>query len=153
MASIDRADPVILGHILVGHRDLHDLLMAVRGSYAAAGSSTPEAVQAVRERLVSLRDHLARHFSQEEAGGYLEESLNRVPRLTRAVKAVLAEHPDLLVELDGLIRGLARPDIPEASWHQAHDDFEAFARHLVAHERNENAIVQEGYNEDLGLTD
>jgi len=70
-----------------------------------------------------------------------------------AVKEVLAEHPGLLAELDALIRGLPRHDISQASWDEANRDFEAFARHLMAHERSENAIVQEGYNEDLGLTD
>jgi hypothetical protein len=26
-----------------------------------------------------------------------------------------------------------------------------FSAHMTAHERSENAVVQEGYNEDLGL--
>lgn len=153
MAAIDRADPIIMGHILVGHRELHDLVAAARAAFPAAGVAPSGTARDVHERLVTLRDHLQRHFAQEESGGHLEESLSRVPRLNGAVRAVLAEHPGLLAEVDALILGLPRPDIPQASWEQAHRDFEAFARHLLAHERNENAIVQEGYNEDLGLTD
>ncbi|MFM8413259.1 MAG: hemerythrin domain-containing protein [Planctomycetota bacterium] len=148
MASIDRADPVIMGHLLAQHRELHDLLV-----HARAGFDDPADGEAVRGRLATLRDHLARHFAQEEQGGYLEESLTRMPRLSRAVRDVLAEHPRLLAELDGLLERLAARDIAAEAWRQAGRDFEAFASHLLAHERNENAVVQEGYNEDLGLAD
>lgn len=153
MAAIDRADPIIMGHILVGHRHLHDLVAAVRAAFQAAGVAATGTAADVHERLVTLRGHLYQHFVQEESGGHLEESLSRVPRLNRAVKAVLAEHPGLLAELDALIRGLPQHDISQASWDEANRDFETFVRHLIAHERSENAVVQEGYNEDLGLTD
>jgi len=153
MPSIERADPVILGHILAEHRAFHEELSAARAAFTSADRSEASGVRAAHACLATLREHLARHFAQEEQGGYLEESLNRVPRLSPAVKAVLADHPALLAELDGLIERLSRPDIPQSSWEQAHRDFDAFAQHLVAHERNENAVVQEGYNEDLGLTE
>lgn len=153
MPSIERADPVILGHILAGHRELHEQVTAARVAFATTSACTEGHVRSARERLASLRDYLGRHFAQEEQGGYLEESLTRMPRLNHAVKAVLADHPALLARLDGLIERLSRPDIRQPSWEQAHRDFDAFAQHLVAHERNENAVVQEGYNEDLGLTE
>lgn len=150
MASIDRADPVIMGHLLAQHRELHDLLVESRAAFAGFAEG---ATATARQRLNELRDHLARHFSQEEQGGYLEESLARMPRLSRAVRDVLAEHPALLGELDGLLERLAARDIGSEAWRQAGCDFEAFASHLLAHERNENAVLQEGYNEDLGLAD
>jgi hypothetical protein len=31
--------------------------------------------------------------------------------------------------------------------------FEQFAANMSAHERDENRVVQEGYNEDLGLVE
>lgn len=152
MASIDRADPVIMGHLLAQHRELHDLLVHARAGFRAGFQAAP-AVEAARDRLATLREHVARHFAQEEQGGYLEESLTRMPRLSRAVRDVLAEHPSLLAELDGLLERLAARDIAAEAWRQAGRDFEAFASRLLAHERNENAVVQEGYNEDLGLAD
>jgi hypothetical protein len=100
---------------------------------------------------VKLREHLRSHFEQEEAGGYMEESIARVPRLAAAVKAVLGDHPVLLVELDRLIELLAVPEGSPAFWERVDRGYEGFARHLVAHEKSENAVVQEGYNEDLGL--
>ena len=147
MASIDRADPAIMGHLLAQHRELHDLLVDARAGLAS------QAYAAARERLVTLRDHLSQHFQQEEQGGFLEESLTRMPRLAADVRKVLADHPRLLAELDGSINCLSAEDIGRDAWRQAGHDFEAFASHLLAHERSENAVVQEGYNEDLGFVD
>lgn len=151
MASLDRADPVIMGHILAQHRELHEQLVAVRTALAASAPPERPAVLAAREALRRLSAYLHRHFTQEEAGGFLEESISRMPRLSPAVKAVLAEHPVLLGELDRLIETVATAHISPLSWQQAGRDFDCFADHLAAHERNENAVVQEGYNEDLGL--
>ena len=152
MAAIDRPDPAIMGHLLAQHRELHDLLVEARDAFAATNHATA-AVAAAHHRLTSLRKHLVRHFSQEEEGGFLEESLARMPRLAAAAREVLAEHPDLLGELDGLLETLTARDIDGGVWRQAGHDFEVFASHLLAHERNENAVVQQGYNEDLGLVD
>lgn len=144
MATHDRTDPVILGHILAQHRDLHGQLAAARLGFAAGPAEA-------RGALVALREHLAAHFLQEERGGFLEDSIARLPRLAAAATATLREHPGLLAELDRLIECLAAPDIQPSSWVRAGRDFEEFCGHLVAHERNENAVVQEGFNEDLGL--
>lgn len=153
MTSFDRPDPVIMEHILAQHRELHAQIMAVRSALAEPGPPDEIRVRRVRESLAALRGHLGGHFAQEEAGGFLEESITRMPRLAKAMKAVLDEHPGLLVELDQLIEMLGRVDIPSGTWGQAAHDFEQFSQHLVAHERNENAVVQAGYNEDLGLVD
>lgn len=144
MPASDRTDPVILGHILAQHRELHGQIVAVRGAFAAGPA-------AARAALAALRDHLAAHFRQEEQGGFLEESIARMPRLSTAAAAVLGEHPRLLAEIDGLVARLDERDLPAASWGRAACDFEEFCTHLLAHERNERVVVQEGYNEDLGL--
>jgi hypothetical protein len=151
MASIDRADPVIMGHLLVQHRELHDLLMEARGAFEQPAGEVALADAAAR--LGALRQHLARHFEQEERGGFMEESLSRMPRLAAAVREVMGEHPALLADLDRLLKRLAARDSGEEAWRQAGHAFEAFASRLLAHERNENAVVQEGYNEDLGFVD
>lgn len=144
MTPQHRTDPVILGHILAQHRELHERILAVRAAFAAGPT-------AARAELDTLREHLAAHFRQEERGGFLEESITRLPRLAPAASGLLREHAALLAEVDGLLDRLAAPDIPAAAWARAGRDFEDFCGHLLAHERNENAVVQEGYNEDLGL--
>jgi hypothetical protein len=155
MSPIDRADPAILGHLLAQHRELHTLVSAVHArldDVAAASSATGQAAS-LRQPLQALRDYLYGHFQQEERGGFIEESLARIPRLADAAKGVLAEHPRLLEELDRLIESLPVADISRLQRADLEAGFERFCHHLLTHERNENAVVQEGYNEDLGLAD
>ena len=151
MLPAGRVDPVILGHLLGQHRDLHARLLALRADFAAATASPP--LDAIRRRLVDLRDHLGEHFGQEEKGGFLEESIARMPRLSAAAREVVAEHPQLLAELDALLAALPVGDIREEAWQAAGCRFATFTDHLLAHERNENAVVQQGYNEDFGFGD
>jgi hypothetical protein len=151
MISSNRIDPVIHEHILSQHRELHARLMAVRLAFAETCAPDRPRLQGMREGLADLRDHLRRHFEQEECGGFMEESIARMPRLAAAARQVVGEHPRLLAELDGLLESLAVRDIRPESWQEAGRGFAAFAEHLLAHERNENAVVQDGYNEDFGL--
>jgi hypothetical protein len=162
MASMNRSDPVILGHVLAEHRDLFHLMHSVQSRFATAGllgSPSPEHRADVLESLHHLREHLGDHFAQEELGGFLEESMTRIPRLSAAVRSIIAQHPSLLAELDRVIEQLTIVEksggvaAGAKSWPAAVHAFEAFAAHMAAHERSENAVVQEGYNEDLGLVE
>ena len=151
MASIDRSDPVILGHVLAEHRDLFHLMLAVRSSLAAAGPLPLERREDVLAAMHELRDHLRDHFAQEEQGGFLEESVTRIPRLSAAVQSILGQHPGLLAELDRVIGDLESSHVDHGVWARIDRNFASFSAHMTAHERSENAVVQAGYNEDLGL--
>ena len=162
MASMNRSDPVILGHVLTEHRDLFHLMHSVQSRFATAGlrgSPSPEHRADVLESLHHLREHLGDHFAQEELGGFLEEAMTRMPRLSAAVRSIVAQHPALLAELDRVIDELTIVEksggfaAKAKSWSAAVHAFEAFAAHMAAHERSENMVVQEGYNEDLGLVE
>ena len=153
MLPSGRVDPVILGHLLGQHRDLHARLLALRADFAAEHAAAQPPLAAIRDRLLDLRDHLRDHFEQEEKGGFLEESIARMPRLSGAAREVVAEHPRLLAELDTLLESLPTRDIPREVWEVAVRCFADFTDHLLAHERNENAVVQQGYNEDFGFGD
>lgn len=153
MKATDRSDPVILGHVLGEHRELHAAIAAVR-CLLEKGAGSPEAcIDELVAALNALRGHLADHFAKEERGGFLEESVARVPRLSRAVAAIMADHPRVLAEIDALIESVPTTAMPREAWRSCGEGFERFAGHLVNHERNENSVVQEGYNEDLGLVD
>jgi hypothetical protein len=153
MIPSGRVDPVILGHLLGQHRDLHARLLALRADFAPEHDAGHPPVKAIRGRLEELRDHLRDHFVQEEQGGFLEESIARMPRLSVAAREVVAEHPRLLAELDTLLEKLPGRDVRDESWDEAVHGFAVFTEHLLAHERNENAVVQQGYNEDFGFGD
>ena len=152
MTGLDRSDPVILGHVLAEHRDLFRLMQAVREQFASGGPSTDARRADLTAAIRSLRNHLASHFVQEERGGFLEESVTRVPRLSAMVRSILSQHPALLEELDRLI-ALVVAAADAEGWCRAERAFAAFAERMHAHERLENTVVQEGYNEDLGLVD
>lgn len=153
MAMTDRPDPIILGHVLAEHRELFTRMQELKSAFSAAQPTTAAGADEVRTALAQLREHLRVHFEQEESGGFLEESIARMPRLAPAATAIMREHPALLAQLDALMKTLAGGDISGETWARAGRDFERFAITMQAHERNENAVVQEGYNEDLGLLD
>ena len=159
MALMNRSDPVILGHLLAEHRDLFHLMHSVQLAFAMAGQPRPESRADVLESLHHLREHLGDHFAQEELGGFLEEAMTRMPRLSAAVRSIVAQHPALLAELDRVIDDLTIVEksgggaAGAKSWSAAVHAFEAFAANMAAHERSENMVVQEGYNEDLGLVE
>jgi hypothetical protein len=155
MASIDRPDPVILGHVLAEHRELFAQMSAVRSALAGGGDGvpTPSRAEAIVAALQSLREHLRSHFEQEETGGFMEESIARMPRLSGAVKAILRQHPSLLAELDALIESVSTRNLSPEDWIRAGRAFEQFSANMAVHERDENRVVQEGYNEDLGLVE
>jgi hypothetical protein len=153
MASIDRSDPIILGHLLAEHRELFMRMQAVRTALADRQPPTARRFADLRAGLQELREHLRAHFAQEEQGGFMEESIARMPRLAPAAAAIMRQHPALLAELDALIERLSGGDISAEAWARAGHDFDHFSATMTAHERSENAVVQEGYNEDLGLLD
>lgn len=153
MVSFSRIDPVVLGHLLAEHRELHGRLLALRAEFAQPRDPDGAAMESLGCQLRGLREHLARHFAQEECGGHLEESIARMPRLSPAARAVVADHPRLLAELDALLERLAVRDIRGNAWGEAAGAFALFTEHLLDHERNENDVLQQGYNEDFGLPD
>jgi hypothetical protein len=150
MVSSSRIDPVVLGHILAQHHDLHSRLLALKAAFTEGRGTAAERAD-VHARCRDLRDSLAAHFVAEEQGGYLEESIARLPRLSVAAREVMNEHPRLLAELDALLQRLSTRDSRVDTWASAARGFAAFTDHLLAHERNENAVVQQGFNEDFGF--
>jgi hypothetical protein len=153
MPSLHRSDPVITGHVLAEHRELFHLISEAKLAFNDTGRPLAKRREFAHERLTTLRDHLHDHFTQEERGGFLEEAVTRMPRLGRRMEEILQQHPPLLAELDSLTAALADSHLTAADWRQIGQQFETFVGHLQAHERSENAVVQEGYNEDLGLAD
>lgn len=152
MSAIDRSDPIILGHVLAEHRELFTRMQSLKTAFAdrrRIAERRPETHAA----LVDLREHLRTHFELEEQGGFMEESIARIPRLAPAATAIMRQHPALLAQLDALIAPLAKANVSPQAWADAGRAFEHFAATMREHERSENAVVQEGYNEDLGLLD
>jgi hypothetical protein len=137
---------VYLEHLRLEHKHLYaalmntqEMLLEVLGEGAVNGRR-----EVIVERLSDLRSQLAAHFAREEAGGYLEEAVIRVPRMTPEVLRLEREHPDLLAALDEVIRKAATL-APEKTM----IEFCEFKRRLTAHEAAENRVMAEGFGCNL----
>jgi hemerythrin len=113
----------------------------------------PEALASpaeARRFLAELRDHVAQHFRCEEEGGYMAAVLQRRPQDERVVRRLLAEHQPLMEGLNALLRDA------EAA-RQIEDGFRsrvgAWAEWLRRHEAEENVLVEDAFNQDIGQKD
>jgi iron-sulfur cluster repair protein YtfE (RIC family) len=91
--------------------------------------------------LVRLREELARHFLEEEAGGCLEEAACRCPSLSHEVSLLEAQHRELLQLLDGLVAATASQtsEVPL-------EKFREFEALLLEHEKKEDQVIRHGFN-------
>ena len=103
-----------------------------------------------RRFLGELRDHLRQHFRCEEEGGYMSTVLQRRPQSERAVRQLLAEHRPLLEGLDALLKEVGTAE-------RIDDGFRArvrtWAELLRRHEAEENVLVEDAFNQDIGQDD
>ncbi len=103
-----------------------------------------------RRQLFALRGHVLDHFRQEERGGYMATVLERQPQQERAVQHLLADHGRLAQGLDTLIA-----DAAEAT--EIDDGFRervwAWADELRRHEADENVLVEDAFNREVGQKD
>ncbi|MCH7686261.1 MAG: hemerythrin domain-containing protein [Planctomycetes bacterium] len=107
--------------------------------------------------LVSLLDalavHLQTHFEFEESDGYFSGLAQKTPHVSATVERLLREHEAILEEVDKLVT------MTREAFATAHDTsdlakrFSRFHTQLVNHEHEENKLIQDVYNVDIGTTD
>jgi len=137
-------------------RQHHELQRLVRGighffMHPPVDASLDDRSTQVCEMLAQLRHNLADHFSQEDDCGFMEEAVARLPRLGSCVLMLEKQHPEFLSELDHLILSVKAEQMTAEAWGRRADEFARFAQALFEHEDIENQILQEGFNDDLGL--
>lgn len=137
------------------HAELETIDRALRASLNAGERAQwrPEATLEIVKQLESMSQHLERHFTNEEAGGYMEEALALAPRFSSQAAQLLKQHGQLnqlLVQLAAA--ALRAKDSPE-SWPQLTQQVIELLKKLEAHEAAENRIMQEAFNVDLELTE
>jgi hypothetical protein len=124
-----------LRHMEGEHHRLNHELRRLRNEVQ---SGAPRA--AIVTDLEMLRRDLAAHFREEEGEGCLEEAVSRCPSLAHEVRAIEAEHRQLLEKLDGMIARQRLPDGDIAG------DLESFIGAIDRHEAAEDHVVQHGFN-------
>lgn len=148
-----------LDFIAAEHRQLHQMVQQI-GDQLRVPRTAAE-VRDLRRDLQELRTRLARHFTEEENEGCLEEARCRCPNLSPQVAQLLAEHPQLLASLDDvllrtetLLVEVTRAELPlergEAFQREREiaSQFIEFARQLQIHEQSENRVLRLAFGTD-----
>lgn len=140
----------IVQHLLAQHRSLDGLLCEARADLIALhgpdADARPGDVAAVLRR---IGDAIAHHFSEEEAGGCMEEAVLQCPKLSAQAKLVEAEHAELLATIDALIAQVESPQRVARDWLAFEQAFEVFYNKMRAHEAAENELIRQGLGAEL----
>ena len=130
---------VFVDHMRIEHSHLDSAVQKIEADL----HEKPDSAQ-VRGALVQLRDTVARHFDEEEAGGCLEEAACRCPSLAHDVTLIEREHPEMLKRLDQLI-ARATQGCDGNSNVGFVESFARFATTLRAHEAAETRILEQAF--------
>src|SRR6266850_3554698 len=106
---------VYVDHLLAEHRRLDHLIsrtVATLPSWDDTDAATW--LPGMMAGLTAIREELAHHFQEEEAGGCLEEAVAHCPGLSSEVAQVEADHAKLLADLDELIQRAGQLTVPSA---------------------------------------
>jgi hypothetical protein len=138
-------------HLLAEHRRVHGLLSQIeqQWSLTAAGPQPSGNIAALRESIEKLRSELVKHFSEEQAGGVLEEAAVRCPDLSREEMRLEEEHTALLADLDRIFAGIRTATRVGLVPGELKESFEQLVDRLKAHEAAENRLLEQGFQIDL----
>lgn len=129
-------------HLRAEHRRLHEAVRHIQSLLSRWPE--PNVRDELTSRMADLRRELAHHFDDEEQGGCIEEAVSRVPALSAAAHNIESQHPELLKQLDHMFDcvGYLQPT-------SFKEEFDGFAKQLLAHEALENQLIERGFNVNL----
>lgn len=148
--SLPGSDPVVFQEHVSQHRELRALLTRIDETLQRSSASIDE----IGQLLGQLGDRLVHHFTCEEEGGYFAEALVHAPQLLAKANALLAQHPKMCVQAKNLTVELQLGTAPNIDWRtRTAALFTAFRDELLRHEKQENVLLQEAYQRDIGIND
>jgi hemerythrin len=131
-----------VNHLRSEHKHLDQDVRGILSSLRLMETKHLPAAELPRQ-LTAFRDDLLKHFTEEEAGGCLEEAISRCPSVAEQADSLLKQHPALLERLNHLIARL------DAEHGKSHDGFavelKQFTHELLAHEAAENQIMRRAF--------
>lgn len=145
-------DPAVMAthqRLIEDHRALKGLLARIEEALVSRTATIPE----VGALLGELGDRLVKHFTLEEDGGYFTAALLHAPQLVVRANQLMAQHPKMCTQADQLVKLAAAPANAEAWWTTTRERFQAFKAELLRHEREEDGLLQEAYQQDIGSHD
>lgn len=147
--SFPSPDPHNYGHLVAEHSAFQRLLEKIDQILLQRNGTVAEA----GDLLAQLGDRLVRQFSMEEESGYFADALIHAPQLISRANELVAQHPKMRAQADGLVVEIAGADAEQQWWQETRKRFEAFRQELLKHEQGEDRLLQEAYNRDLGSHD
>jgi iron-sulfur cluster repair protein YtfE (RIC family) len=123
-------------------REIHDVL---------AGPKI--AVAEMLRLLHEFHNDLAVHFKSEEADGFFEEITTLAPRLTVQADKLCVEHEHMLYTMTELCRFATAGSPSMPWWQELGSRCHEFSKQLMHHESEENKLLQQSYQEDVGTAD
>lgn len=138
-------------HLLGEHRRVHALLDRIEQQWARTPDELRQAetIADLRESVNRLRDEVAAHFAEEEAGGVLEEAASRHPELGREEMRLEDDHAALLGELDRILAGMQTATQVGVLPGDLKQAFKDFVHRLKAHEAAENRVIEQGFGIEI----
>jgi len=100
-----------------------------------------------------LAEHLEQHFRREEEGGYFKDVACRAPQLARLAAGLELEHPLLLKRLRAIGGQLECEADPLGSRPRLVEEFAEFTQAIISHEQDEQQLIQQTFNDELGCSD
>ena len=110
-------------------------------------------LNALAKLLVEMSGELAEHFRLEEDGGYFDDAVAVAPRLIEQANRLRHQHGELRERLDSLLQTVESTQATDGSADEIRHSTREFIFELVEHERSENLMVTEAYQQDIGEGD
>jgi hypothetical protein len=149
MRDLEECRPYV-DHLLAEHRRVRRMIgQAHRAIVHSGGPDHDVSVEEIVRVLRLLREELAHHFREEEAGGCLDEAASMCPRLSPEVQRLAAEHAELLAAIDALIAHAHDLDQSILCRIDFGHSFDNLCRQLHAHEAAENAVLRQGFGTNV----
>ena len=145
---IHEANPFYV-QALAERRALHTAVEGLRKFVADRSSSkaTKPQVAELRRCIEKLCDHLARHVTEETAGGCLEEASARNPKIAAEAETLQRQYRDFLKTAEKLRSNAERPSLTAEAWNALRSDCDHFVERLRENEAGESALLQNAFNE------
>lgn len=146
--------PTTTGHaifeqILDEHKSLREKLKQIHSVLGGTEITTEQ----MGTLLGELQSELSTHFCNEDKGGFFDEIAARAPHLTDQARKLCVEHQAMLTEVAELCRIASEGAPAKTWWQELGTRFHEFRRRLMLHEGEENRLLQQAYQDDIGNKD
>ena len=131
------------------HEELRERIGRIHHALAQNEVCGPD----ISAMLTELCTALETHFQNEEHDGFFDEITTHDPRLNPDAKRLCKEHQDMLNTATEMARFSSTGADSKARMRELRSRFQAFSKQLMHHESEENALVQQAYQEDIGAHD